>query len=218
MTVPPSYERLPAVSHLPGIIHGFTLRVPGLDVKVDRDLALARLRAVHDDVRVQLGVADRSLILGEQTHSAAVAVVDGTTQSPVPVVDGLITADSRVCLGVYVADCGPVYLVDPVKRVIGLLHSGRKGTEQGITRLAIERMRSEFGCEPADMVVELGPCIRPPLYEVDFAGAILQQAREAGVRQVHDSVVCTGRSVDRYYSYRVEKGRTGRMLAILALA
>jgi copper oxidase (laccase) domain-containing protein len=129
----------------------------------------------------------------------------------------LITADRDVCLGIYVADCGPVYLADPVKRVIGLLHSGRKGTEQGITTVGIRRMAEEFGSAPEDLVVQLGPCIRPPLYEIDFAAEILRQAREAGVRQVHDCGVCTGQRVDRYYSYRVEKGRTGRMVAFLAL-
>jgi polyphenol oxidase len=118
---------------------------------------------------------------------------------------------------VYVADCGPVYLVDPVRRVIALLHSGKKGTEQGITTVAIRAMEERFGSEPGSMIVQLGPCIRPPLYEIGFAAEILRQAAAAGVRQVHDCGICTGSEVDRFYSYRVEKGRTGRMLAFLAL-
>jgi copper oxidase (laccase) domain-containing protein len=211
-------EFYPALTALPGILHAFTLRIPDVDVRVDRDLAMRRLTLAHADVRLRLGLENRPFIAGEQTHGAGVAVVDVATVSPVPTVDGLITADAGVCLGVYVADCGPVYLADPVKHVIGLLHSGRKGTEKGITTVAIERMVAEFGCAPEDIVVQLGPCIRPPLYEIDFAAGILGQARDAGVRQVHDCGVCTGRNVDRYYSYRVEKGRTGRMVAILALA
>ena len=129
----------------------------------------------------------------------------------------LITAAAGVCLGIHVADCGPVYLIDPARRVIALLHSGRKGTEQQITAVAIRAMEREFGCNAADMIVQLGPCIRPPLYETDFAAEILRQARAAGVREVHDCGACTGTHVSRYYSYRVEKGRTGRMLALLAL-
>src|SRR4029453_17316353 len=167
--------------------------------------------------REALGLGDRVFITAQQVHGAGVAVVDSTTPSPVPRVDGLITADPRVCLGVYVADCGAVFLADPKRRVIGLLHSGGKGTEQGITRVAIDRMVAEFGCDPAQMIVQLGPCIRPPHYEIDFAAEIVRQAREAGVREVHDCGICTGQNVDRYYSYRVEKGRTGRMLAKLAL-
>jgi copper oxidase (laccase) domain-containing protein len=210
-------EYFPALAGLPDVIHGFTGRVPGVDVKVERENALARLEQSHAEVREALGLGDRVFITAQQVHGAGVAIVDVNTRTPVPAVDGLITADPRVCLGIYVADCGAVYLADPKRRVIGLLHSGRKGTEQGITRVAIDRMVAEFGCDPAQMTVQLGPCIRPPHYEIDFAAEIVRQAREAGVREVHDCGICTGRNVDRYYSYRVEKGRTGRMLAKLAL-
>ena len=65
--------------------------------------------------------------------------------------------------------------------------------------------------------MQLSPCIRPPHYEVDFAAEIIRQARAAGVEQVHDSGRCTASDPARYYSYRAEKGRTGRMLALLAL-
>jgi copper oxidase (laccase) domain-containing protein len=114
----------------------------------------------------------------------------------------LITADPRVCLGIHVADCGPVYLLDPVRKVIALLHSGRRGTELGIVRAAIEKMEREFKCNPASLVVQTRPCIRPPRYDTDFAAAILQQCRDAGVRAVHDCGVCTGANLERYYSYR----------------
>ena len=82
---------------------------------------------------------------------------------------------------------------------------------------AVARMGEEFGTDPADLVAAVAPCIRPPLYEVDIAAAIVGQLREAGVpdEAVTDSGMCTGAAVDRYYSYRVEKGATGRMLALL---
>lgn len=211
-------ETFPALESVPGIVHAFIGRAEGIDVAVDRESALARLERSHGEVRGSIGLGGRIFITAQQVHGADVAVVDASTAAPVPGVDGLITADPRVCLGIYVADCGAVFIVEPERRVIGLLHSGRKGTELGITRVAIERMAGEFGCDPARMVVQLGPCIRPPHYEVDFAADIVRQAREAGVREVHDCGVCTGQNVDRYYSYRVERGRTGRMLAKLALA
>ena len=75
-----------------------------------------------------------------------------------------------------------------------------------------------FGCEPSRMVAQLGPCIRPPHYEVDFANAILRQCRAAGVGAVFDSGTCTASEAGRYYSYRREQGRTGRMVAFIALA
>jgi len=210
-------EAFPALLAVEGIAHGFTGRAPGIEVQVDRPLALQRLDEAHAAARVRLGIAAKSFITAEQVHGSDVAVVSAETPSPVSATDGLITADPNVCLGIYVADCGPVFLVEPECRVIALLHSGRKGTELGIVNVAIERMVRVFRCDPARMIVQLGPCIRPPHYEIDFAAAILARARAAGVPQVHDCGACTAAARDRYYSYRMEQGKTGRMLALLAL-
>jgi copper oxidase (laccase) domain-containing protein len=68
------------------------------------------------------------------------------------------------------------------------------------------------------MIVQLSPCIRPPHYEVDFAAEIIRQCRVLGVRNVRDCGTCTACDLRRYYSYRAEKGKTGRMLAVLGLA
>jgi copper oxidase (laccase) domain-containing protein len=78
-------------------------------------------------------------------------------------------------------------------------------------------MQERFGSKPEDIVVQLAPCIRPPAYEVDFAAAIRQQARDAGVKaeNVYDDLTCTSSDPQRFYSYRMEKGKTGRMLALL---
>lgn len=218
MTTPAPHETFAALDRLPGIRHGFTHRVPGIDVHADRALALRRLDGAHLAARDAQALGSHAFVVGDQVHGREVATVDA--QSPVPAgsVDGLITADPRVCLGIYVADCCAVYLADPVKRVIGLLHSGRKGSELGITAVAIARMRDEFGCEPARMTVLLGPCIRPPNYEIDFAALIRRDCEAAGVGSVADPGICTAANLDRYYSYRAERGKTGRMLAFLALS
>jgi polyphenol oxidase len=81
----------------------------------------------------------------------------------------------------------------------------------------IQKMAMEYGTEPADLVAQLSPCIRPPFYEVDFAANIVQSLKRSGVRQVFDSGENTAADLERYYSYRMEKGRTGRMLALLAI-
>ena len=131
--------------------------------------------------------------------------------------DGIITNQREVALGIHVADCCAVYIVDPKKPAIGLVHSGKKGTELGVVTNAIAQMKAHFGSNPADLVVQLSPCIRPPHYEVDFAAEIIGQCRAQGVKQIHDSGICTACHPDLYYSYRAEKGKTGRMLALLAL-
>lgn len=218
MTANLPVETFPALAALGAIRHGFTGRVPGLDLNMDRAAALRHLDSHHARARGELGLGARRFLTGEQVHGREVAVVDAGTAQPVPGVDGLITASPGVCLGVYVADCCAVFLVDPERRVIALLHSGRKGSELGITGAAIGRMRAEFGCDPARMIVQLSPCIRPPNYETDFAALILAECRAAGVRQVFDPATCTAAHPDRYYSYRAERGKTGRMLALLALA
>src|ERR1043166_4691962 len=138
--------------------------------------------------------------------------------SPVPNVDGLITNRPKICLGIYVADCAAVYLADTRQRAIGLVHSGKKGTELGIVPAAIEKMRAQFGSEPRNLIAQISPCIRPPDYEVDFASEIRAQCRASGVEQTFDCCLNTAADLERYYSYRIEQGKTGRLLALLALS
>lgn len=213
-------EKFAALDGLPAI-HGFLGRVPGVDVRSDRATALGRLDEYHRHARDTLGLGERTLVTAEQVHGrsmATIADVETLPNGPVPGVDGLVTNRADVCLGIYVADCGPLFLVDPVRRVIGLVHSGRKGTELGIAAVAVQTMVERFGSIPAEIVAQLGPCIRPPWYETDFAGEIVRQLRAAGVGRVEDCGTCTAADPERYYSYRREKGQTGRMLALLALA
>jgi copper oxidase (laccase) domain-containing protein len=130
-------------------------------------------------------------------------------------VDGLITADPCVALGIYVADCCAVYFADQRTGAVGLSHSGKKGSELGIATETLRQMEQYFGTRPADVIVQLSPCIRPPAYEVDFAAQVRAQCAAAGVGSVVDDLECTSQDLARFYSYRVEKGMTGRMLAVI---
>lgn len=200
--------------------HAFALRQPAVDVRVEREEAVARLAPYHGRLQAELGMAARSTHFAQQVHGDVVAVIaKGRCEASARVMhagaDALITNDENVCLGIYTADCCAVFIVDPVNRAIGLVHSGAKGTALRIVSKAIEAMQRHFGCRMSQLVVALSPCIRPPLYEVDFARCIVGECREAGVAQVWDGGECTGRETARYYSYRMEKGLTGRMLALL---
>ena len=212
-------EQYSALTAIEGLQHAFIRRVPGIEVAADKAEALRRLDRVHGEARSSLAIGDMPLVTAEQVHGRDVAVIDQQVQSDQQhaAVDGLITNQQGVVLGIYVADCGAVYIVDPVRRVIALVHSGKKGTELGIAAHAIELMSQRFGSRPADLIVQLSPCIRPPHYEIDFAADIVRQCQELGVSQVHDSGVCTACDLGSYYSYRAEKSRTGRMFALLAL-
>lgn len=212
-------EYFSALAALPGYVHAFVTRVPGIDVRHDKQEVLRRLDAVHRTVRASLGLGGYFLLTAEQVHGSEVQIID---RPPVrdecfPSCDGLITNQPNVCLGIHVADCCAVFLVDPVRRCIGLAHSGRKGSELGIAGRAIDLMAERFGSLPEELVVQLSPCIRPPHYEVDFVAEIVRACRQRGAKNIHDSGICTACDPERYYSYRAEKGKTGRMLALLAI-
>ena len=213
-------EQFPELKALPNVVHGFTLRVPGIEVSHDKTEALARLDGIHREIRREHGLDDAPFITAQQVHGDSIGVVaEATTKDQCfESCDGLVTNQVGVCLGIYVADCCAVFVVDPVRNAIGLVHSGRKGTGLGIISKAIDSMAQHFDSQPSDLVVQLSPCIRPPHYETDFAGVIVRECRDLGVTAINDCGVCTACDLKRYYSYRAEKGRTGRMLAFLALA
>lgn len=218
MTLPA--EQFAALSALGGVRHAFTTRVAGIEVQADKAEALRRLDKVHQEVRVAYAVGERALATAEQVHGNGIGIVDTPLQRDECFArcDGLITNQPDVCLGIYVADCCAVYLVDQARAAIGLVHSGRKGTELRIVSNAIELMTEKFGSHASDLVVQLSPCIRPPHYEIDFAAEIVASCRDSGVHNVYDSGLCTACDLERYYSYRAEKGKTGRMMAMLAIS
>lgn len=212
-------ERFAALEAVPFVQHGFIARVAGIDVAHDKAEALRRLDGVHRQARGSLGIGELPFVTAEQVHGREVAVIETPVahDQRFDGCDGLVTNQSGLVLAIYVADCGAVFLVDPVRRAIGLVHSGKKGTELGIVGNAIDLMGKRFGSAAEDLIVQLSPCIRPPHYEIDFAADVIRQCRDRGVKQIHDSGLCTACDLERYYSYRAEKSRTGRMVALLAM-
>ena len=212
-------EYFPALDALSICRGAFVKRIPGIEVTNDKAEALKRLENVHTEARRAIGMGDWPFVSAKQVHGNRIVVIDSaiTKGECYAGYDGFVTNQRRIALGVYVADCCAVYIIDPKAPAIGLVHSGKKGTELGIAAKAIDEMKQHFGSNPGDLIVQLSPCIRPPHYEIDFAAQIRQQCREAGVNQIHDSGVCTACDLNSYYSYRAEKGKTGRMLALLGL-
>ena len=219
MNVRAPVEFFPALTATSVCRHAFIERVRGIDVSHDKAEALKRLDVVHREARHEIGMADWPLLTAQQIHGDKIATVDQTVARDKEFAgcDGLITNQKRIALGIHVADCCAIYIVDPKMPAIGLVHSGKKGTERAIVSKAIQQMREHFGSDPAELIVQLSPCIRPPHYEIDFAAKIIEQCRAAGAKNIHDPGVCTACDIDRYYSYRAEKGKTGRMLALLGL-
>ena len=214
---------LDPINAIPGVRAAWVGRIPDLEILGDRTMAMEQLRPFHEAAVTEFAGSTSNWWRAEQVHGTEVAIVPGaaTTDAPdglpvVPGVDGLITAEPGVVLAIYVADCGPIWLADRESGAIGLLHSGKKGTEGNILANALEIMRLKFGTKPENVTVVLGPCIRPPQYDVDFAAEIGRQAKDAGVIDFHDLGENTGADLATHYSYRMEKGITGRMMALIA--
>jgi len=140
----------------------------------------------------------------EQTHGNGVAVVDRPGR--VPEVDALVTRQGGLPLVIRCADCAPVFLVDRRTPAIALVHSGKKGTQANVVGETLKHIAADFAF--------IGPSIGPCHYEMDLWEEIERQL--AGL-EVHNPRICTACHLDRYFSYRAEKGQTGRMFAVLAI-
>ena len=213
------FASIASLDAIPGIKAGFIGRIPDVDVLLERDGAMARLAPHHRRILHSEGLGDFPLVTAEQVHGNRVSVVGAQSEHACPLAgaDGLATITRGITLGIYVADCAPVWVVARHGTGGALLHSGRKGTELGILPVGIRTLCALGNIIPQELLVVIGPCIRPPCYEVDFAAEIRRQAQDAGVTEIHDDLICTACHSERYYSYRRELGLTGRMLATLTL-
>ena len=211
---------LKPILSLPGFKSAWVPRQSDIDVLGDREFALNNLAPRHDQIVGEKFPKTSSRHHAEQIHGNRIAVISEPSDEKVithPGVDGLITNLPGQLLAIYVADCAAIYLVDPVTKSIGLLHSGKKGTELNILAEAVGKMSSLYATKPSDLICVVSPCIRPPDYDIDFASTIASQAASLGMENFHDSCENTASDLETHYSYRIEKGRTGRMLAILAI-
>jgi len=108
------------------------------------------------------------VIQGHQVHDCKVAIMDRPemTREELDGYDAFVTNLSGVAIGVRTADCVPVLLFDPVKRVVAAIHAGWKGTVLHISEKAVSSMVQKFGCNPADMRAAIGPGIGPDSFQV----------------------------------------------------
>ena len=214
-------EAFPFIN-IPGIRARWVERIPDETVTGDRDQAMQQLRPIHQQAVDHFAPSPTRWWRAEQIHGNDVAIIPNSTEitAPdglpvIPAVDGLITNQAQQLLSIYVADCGAIWLADKKTKAIGLLHSGKKGTEQNILGHAVKLMTKHYGSNASDIAAILSPCIRPPDYEIDFAAQIEHQAERAGLADFTDCKLNTASDLTRFYSYRKELGKTGRMMAMI---
>jgi YfiH family protein len=196
-----------------------------------------------------LGRAPESVHDVWQVHSADVVYADTPRplNTPYRKADILLTDKSQVTLYMRFADCTPILLYDPKKKVTGLVHSGWLGTVRGAARAAVQAMQARYASNPADILAAIGPAIGPDHYEIgpdviaqvreafgadaesllpthgdslhfDLWKANQNLLQEAGVRQIEIAGICTACHMDDWFSHRGEKGKTGRFGALIALS
>lgn len=213
MRTTPAALHIPELADEPGLVHGFStvaLGSVGLKHATDRDAVLQSRRAFA----ATMGVEDLPLTVIGSVHGAGVARVDRPVDS-VDDVDALVTDRPGIALFATYADCYPIVLWDPEKRVAGLVHAGWRGTQAGVAWAAVDFMRNEFGCR--HVRAGIGPGICGRCYEVgddvagkldarfvspgargkwllDLAAANAAQLDEAGVKAVYDIGMCTKES------------------------
>lgn len=213
---------------LPGLVAGFTTRAFAAP---DEPLDAVRARlAAHE------GFSDVASV--GQVHGADVAVVASGGHTPAH--DGLVTRRTGVLLTTVSADCALVLLADAEAGVVGACHAGWRGAVAGVLGATLAAMRSQ-GARPDRLHAYLAPCISAEAFEVgeevaaefppevvrrrpewprphvDLRAFLRAVLREAGVPEAHveASTACTARETARFFSYRAEHGRTGRMIGFI---
>ena len=154
--------------------------------------------------------------------------------------DGLVTKERSLPLAVFTADCLSIFLFCPKTKTIGLVHAGWRGSKKKIAKKAVSVLKQRFNCDPKDIIITFGPAIRQCCYEVgrDFRGyfrdGLIQrggklfldlktinkdQLVSCGIKRknIIDSHICTSCENKKFFSYRKEKDKAGRMISVIML-
>jgi YfiH family protein len=166
--------QVPALLKLPWLIHGFSTRPGGVsDAEGEKVLNLGAvewdsLENVEENKRrfqSALGASALTLISLHQIHSDVVRTFDLVLSERCKG-DASVTNRPGLLLGIRTADCAPVLVVDPKKRVVAAIHAGWRGTLKRIVTKAIGQLQMQFGSRPQDLLAAIGPTIGGCCYEV----------------------------------------------------
>ena len=114
-----------------------------------------------------LDIDSNKIIKSAQQHTDVVKDIKEYTTESFEFVDGFITNKKNIPLVTKYADCTPIILYDKMKNVIGNVHSGWRGTLQRISVKAVKMMEEKYNCDPTDIIVCIGPCIKQCHFQVE---------------------------------------------------
>ncbi|MCI5605756.1 MAG: peptidoglycan editing factor PgeF [Clostridia bacterium] len=244
-----------------GIIkHGFSTREGGVskdcyssmnlrfNCEDSRENVLENYRLISE----ALGMDVNRLVLSKQVHEDVIHTADEsdcgngiTRENSFTSVDALITDKKNVPIVTLFADCVPLFFLDKKQGVIALAHSGWKGTVKRIGQKTVEKMKRDYGSNPADILTAIGPSIQEDHFEVgdevaeifinefgsdtavkygkkyhvNMQKAIIKQFEEAGIprENIDNSGICTYCNSDLLFSHRRTNGRRGNLGAFMQL-
>ncbi len=166
------YITIPKLSNL-GLKHVFTT--------IDMDIGMKTNKSIEDIknnielVYELLDINPKLLYNGYQSHTNNIEIIKDINQGEVspfgrfiPNTDGLITDKKDIALITRFADCTPILLFDPIKKVQANIHSGWRGTLQKIGANGVDIMVKNYNCNPKDILAVLGPSISKEDFEVDI--------------------------------------------------
>ncbi|MGE4358169.1 MAG: peptidoglycan editing factor PgeF [Candidatus Omnitrophota bacterium] len=187
-----------------------------------------------------LGIERKSLVLPEQKHGGKVGLVNFKNINNSFSTDALVTQESGMALAVLTADCFPIFLYDPVKNAIGIVHAGWRGTKERILENTIVEMQNRFSTSPLYLKVAFGPGIRSCCYEVgedlfeyfpefiverdkrfflDLEEANFRQLQSLGIKRENIIIpaICTACQNEEFFSYRREGEKAGRNISVIMI-
>lgn len=173
----------PVFDDMDWIVHGFSTRLGGVSQGIYSSMNLSftrgdeesSVRENYSRIAAAMGVQAEDIVTSDQTHTCNVRKVTEedrgkgiTCSRDYTDIDGMITDVPGLVLATFYADCVPLYFADPVHHAVGLSHSGWRGTVQKIGAVTIKKMAEEYGSDPADIKVAIGPSICQKCYEVSL--------------------------------------------------
>jgi len=195
-----------------------------------------------------LGINYRDLICAKQVHAKIIKYVTEKEkgsgalnyEKSIADTDGFFTDKKGVPIAILTADCLSVFIYDPARPAIAILHAGWRSTEKNICEEGVKLMRQKFDSHPDRMLVGFGPSIRECCFEVekdfktnfsfglikrggrifmDIALVNQQQLINCGVKEknIFDPKICTFCDNENFFSFRKEADRAGRMISVIML-
>ena len=186
------YLSYPLLENTGIVNHGFSTRLGGVSTGCFSSMNISLTRGDDPEavkknrelIAQAIGVEVADFTYTQQTHTTNVRVVTAEDKGKGVMrernytdVDGMITNVPGICLVTSYADCVPLYFVDPVKKAIGLSHSGWRGTVGKIGKNTVQLMQENFGSKPEDLLAAVGPSVCMDCYEV--SEDVIEQFKEA---------------------------------------